>query len=163
MTTKESMNINSTERLWGILAIATLVGFLIAITIASLAYGVQVPAPVERVNPNTLAQQEPWSKPGLRELAPGKYEVYIIAQSKTWQFNPNKIEIPAGSTLTFYVTSTDVQHGFRLMETNINMQIVPGQVSKLTARFDKPGEYKFICTEYCGAGHAAMSGSLIVK
>ncbi|MCB8987135.1 MAG: hypothetical protein H6661_05250 [Ardenticatenaceae bacterium] len=51
--------------------------------------------------------------------------------------------------MTFYVTSKDVQHGFRINETNVNMQIVPGEVSKLTITFDEPREYDFICHEYC--------------
>jgi cytochrome c oxidase subunit 2 len=51
-----------------------------------------------------------------------------------------------------------VQHGFKIQDTNINMQIVPGQVSKLTYTFDRVGEFPYICTEYCGLGHAAMYG-----
>jgi cytochrome c oxidase subunit 2 len=43
------------------------------------------------------------------------------------------------------------------------MQIVPGQVSKLTYTFDNAGEYLFVCTEYCGSAHAAMFGKLIVE
>jgi cytochrome c oxidase subunit 2 len=87
----------------------------------------------------------------VRELAPGKYEAYILAQ--TWVFQPNEVRIPAGSEITFYLTSKDVQHGFNLEGTNINMQILPGQVSTLTATFNEPGERFFICHEYCGVGH----------
>jgi cytochrome c oxidase subunit 2 len=60
------------------------------------------------------------------------------------------------------VTSTDVQHGFKIQDTNVNMQIVPGQVSKLTFTFDEVGEYPYICTEFCGLGHAAMFGTVMV-
>jgi cytochrome c oxidase subunit 2 len=102
----------------------------------------------------------PFSEPGLRELAPGKYEAYIL--SRTFLYQPREITVPVGSTVTFYVTSADVQHGFAVEGTNVNMQIVPGQVSKLTTRFDRPGEYNYICHEYCGAGHAAMYGKVIV-
>ena len=42
------------------------------------------------------------------------------------------------------------------------MQIVPGQVSSLMVKFDEPGEYDFICTEYCGIAHATMYGKVIV-
>ena len=40
---------------------------------------------------------------------------------------------------------------------------IPGQVSKLAATFDEPGEYNFICHEYCGLGHAVMYGTLTVE
>jgi cytochrome c oxidase subunit 2 len=73
------------------------------------------------------------------------------------------VTIRAGSEVTFYVTSIDVQHGFKIQDTNVNMQIVPGQVSKLTVTFDDPGTYDFICTEYCGSAHAQMYGTLTVE
>ena len=38
------------------------------------------------------------------------------------------------------------------------MQVVPGQVSKMTFTFDTVGEFPYICHEYCGRGHAAMAG-----
>ena len=137
--------------------------FGIAIAVAGFALGIQVPSPEQRVDPRTVATDpnSPWSDPGLRELSPGKYEAYILAQ--TWAFLPREINVPAGSTVTFFVTSKDVQHGFKIQDTNINMQIVPGQVSKLTVTFDEPGTYDYICTEYCGAAHAIMYGSITVE
>jgi cytochrome c oxidase subunit II len=162
MTTnsKPTMHIDPYERGWIIASIILLVVFVVAITISGFAMGIQVPGPSGEVNPQTVAQEEPWSTPGLRELAPGKYEAYILAQ--IWRWDPAEITVPAGSTVTFYVTSKDVQHGFQIDGTNVNMQIVPGQVSKLSHRFDMPGEYRWVCHEYCGTGHAAMYGKVIV-
>ncbi len=157
---KPSLHINRLERRWIIASAILLIVFMLAITVTSLAGGIAVPQPVARVNPQTVDKEGPFANPGLRELAPGKYEAYILSQ--IWSFNPREITVPAGSSVTFYVTSKDVQHGFHLDGTNINMQIVPGQVSKLTAKLDKPGEYNFICHEYCGLGHAAMFGKVIV-
>ena len=54
----------------------------------------------------------------------------MIAQ--TWAFVPREIEVPVGSEITIYVTSPDLQHGFKITDTNVNMMVVPGQVSKLT-------------------------------
>ncbi len=162
MTTKESMHIDPYERAWIIISLVLIVVFGIAIAVAGFALGIQVPSPEQRVDPRTVATDpnSPWSDPGLRELSPGKYDAYILSQ--TWQFLPREISVPAGSTVTFYVTTKDVQHGFKIQDTNINMQIVPGQVSKLTATFDDPGTYDYICTEYCGAAHAIMYGTITV-
>ena len=91
----------------------------------------------------------------------GKYEAYVLAQ--TWQFLPREMTVPVGSEVTFYITSKDVQHGLKLQDTNLNVQIVPGQVSKMTITFDEPGRHDYICSEYCGAAHAAMFGTLIVE
>lgn len=160
MSNKQTLHIDAYERLWIIIGIVLLVVFTTLVAVAAMAGGIQVPAPQQRVDPNTVAQSGPFAEPGLRELAPGKYEAYILA--RTFVFTPREITVPAGASVTFYVTSADVQHGFAIRDTNINMQIVPGQVSKLTYKFTKPGEYEFICHEYCGAAHAAMFGKVIV-
>jgi cytochrome c oxidase subunit 2 len=155
------MNIDPYERNWIIISIALAVVFGIIIAVAGFAYGIQVPSPEQRVDPNTVAIEGPWADPGLRELSPGKYEAYVMAQA--WSFLPREMTVPVGSEVTFYITSKDVQHGFKLQDTNLNVQVVPGQVSKLTITFTKPGDYDYICTEYCGAAHAAMFGTLHVE
>ncbi len=157
---KPSLHIDPYERGWIIASVVLLVIFAITITISGFAMGIQLPSPEPRVNPQTVGQQGGFATPGLRQLAPGKYEAYIIAQIWTWL--PREVTVPAGSTVTFFVTSKDVQHGFHIDGTNINMQIVPGQVSKLTHKFDTPGEYRYVCHEYCGTGHAVMFGRVIV-
>jgi cytochrome c oxidase subunit II len=159
----QSLHIDKMERTWIMISLSVLAIFAVAVTIAGFAMGIDVPAPAERVDPKTIAQDPRFATPGLRELAPGKYEAYILAiATKGWVFDPKEITVPVGATVTFYVTSTDVQHGFKLQDTNVNMQIVPGHISKLSHTFDKPGEYNFICTEYCGTGHAIMYGKVIV-
>lgn len=155
-----SLHVDRYERGWIIAAVALLVMFALAVTVASFALGIQLPAPEARVDPNTVAQQGPFANPGIRELAPGKYETFILAQ--IWFFDPREITVPVGSEVTFYVTSKDVQHGFKLEGTNINLMVIPGQVSKLTYTFDEPGDYNWVCHEYCGLGHAAMFGTLKV-
>ncbi|MDF1594792.1 MAG: cytochrome c oxidase subunit II [Acidimicrobiia bacterium] len=157
-----SLHIDPYERNWMRLTVVLLVVFATAVTIAGFALGFQVPSPEERVDPNTVAIGDgPFAEPGLREYPDGSYDLYIVSQM--FSFTPNEVTIPAGSEVTFYVTSVDVQHGFKLQNTNVNMQIVPGQVSKLTMTFDEPGTYDFICTEYCGSAHAQMYGTLTVE
>ena len=157
------MHINRYEKFWITLSSVLLVLFAAAVATSSIVYGIQVPVPEQRVDPRLVATpgNSPFGNPELRELAPGKYEVYMLSQA--WTFIPREIRVPQGSTVTFYMTSRDVQHGFKLQGTNINMMVLPGQISKLTATFDKPGTYLFICHEYCGVGHHSMYGQLIVE
>lgn len=157
---KTSMNMDPYERNWIIISISLAVVFGIIIAVAGFAYGIQVPSPEQRVDPKTVALEGPWADPGLRELSPGKYEAYILAQ--TWTFLPREMTVPVGSEVTFYITSKDLQHGFKLQDTNLNVQVVPGHVSKLTITLDKPGDYDYVCTEYCGSAHAVMFGTLHV-
>jgi cytochrome c oxidase subunit 2 len=160
-STPEQGWVDPYERIWIIVAILMLVGLVGAITVASIAFGIQVPVPEKRVDPNTVTQAGPFSEPGLRDLGGGKYEAYIVGRS--WAWSPKELIIPVGSTVTFFITSQDVQHGFMLWNTNLNVQIVPGQVSKLTITFDEPGEYPYLCHEYCGVGHHTMAGKVIVE
>jgi cytochrome c oxidase subunit 2 len=156
----ESMGIDPYEKNWMRLSIVLLVLFFAAITVAGFALGFQLPGVEQRVDPRTVTQEGPFATPGVREIGPNEYEAYIVARQ--FLFEPNLIELPVGAKLTMYVTSADVQHGFKITDTNINMQIVPGQVSRLTYKFDRAGEYPIICHEFCGIGHAAMFATVKV-
>jgi cytochrome c oxidase subunit 2 len=160
------IHIDTSERNFIIGTTILLLIFGTAVLVSSFSFGFQVPAPVERIDPRLVATpgQSRWGDPvedRVRELAANKYEVYILAQ--IWSFSPREIRVPVGSTVTFYLTSKDVQHGFRIDNTNISMMVLPGEVSKLTATFDEPGEYNFVCHEYCGINHHTMYGQLIVE
>lgn len=157
------LHVDRYEKIYIYISIAVLVVFASAITIAGFALGIQVPSPSQRVDPNTVAVEGPFADPGLRELAPGKYELYIRAEASPWRFYPDEVTVPQGATVTFYVTSPDVQHGFKLQDTNINFMVLPGQVSTLTYTFNEVGEYPYVCTEYCGVGHQNMYGVITVE
>jgi cytochrome c oxidase subunit 2 len=159
------MHIDRYERLFIYAAVALLVVFMGALAVSSFAFGIRVPTAYEQVDPRTVATPpSPWGLPAeerLRELSPGNYEVFLLAQM--WQFSPNTITVPAGSRVTFYVTSRDVQHGLKITNTNINIMALPGEVGVLTATFDEPGTYNFVCHEYCGALHHTMYGQIVVE
>ena len=160
-STQESMHIDPAERAWIRTSIIVLVVFAVSVTIAGVMLGIQVPTTEQRVNPQTIEDAPPWSEPGVREIVAGQqYEVYMVA--KRFLFDPNVVEVPVGAEVTFYVTSTDVQHGLKIQDTNVNFMVIPGEVSKLTTTFEEPGTYDYICTEYCGLGHAVMFGSVTV-
>ena len=161
------IHIEKWEGIWIRIAVGMTLVFVAAITIAALSFGISVPGATARINPATLNDEgNPFATPGIRELAPGKYEVYMVAQ--TWNFLPDKLEVPAGSEVTFYVTARDVIHGIKIPGTNVNMMALPGQVSTLRATFDKPGTYNYVCHEYCGyvagapIGHHTMYGQITV-
>jgi cytochrome c oxidase subunit 2 len=149
------------EIAWILPSIAIPIALLVAIVLTAFALGIAVPGYAGRVDPKAINTTAPFDKPGVRELAPGRYEVAMVAQVFSW--TPTEIEIPAGSTVTFLVTSRDVIHGLKIENTPINTMVVPGQISRLTTRFDRPGEYLVVCHEYCGGGHHLMAGTITVK
>lgn len=164
---EQGVHVEKWEGIWIRLSVAMVAVFILAIVISTAAFGINVPGASGRINPATLNDADnPFSQPGLRELAPGKYEAYIVAQ--TWNFLPDRIEVPVGSEVIFHITARDVIHGFKLSGTNVNVMALPGQVATLSATFDTPGDYNYICHEYCGyvsgspIGHHTMYGVLTV-
>lgn len=155
-----TMGIDPWEKNWIRLSIVLLATFAALVTIAGFTAGFQLPGAESEVDPRTVMTEAPWDEPGVREIADGRFEAYVIAQA--WSFAPREIVLPVGAEIDIYVTSPDLQHGFKITDTNVNMMVVPGQVSKLSFTFDEVGEFPYICHEYCGQGHAAMFGTVTV-
>lgn len=149
------------EVAWILPSVAIPISFLVAIVLTAFAVGIAVPGVAGRINPRDINTTAPFDKPGVRELAPGKYEVVMIGQ--VFQWTPKDIEVPVGSEVTFIVTSRDVIHGLKIENTPINVMVVPGQISRVTTRFNAPGEHLIVCHEYCGGAHEMMYGKLVVK
>ncbi len=149
------------ELAWILPSIAIPVGMLVALVVTAFGAGIHLPGNEGRVDPSRLATTGPFDKPGVFQVGPGRYEVRLVAQ--IWSFTPNEIRVPAGSTITFVATSRDVVHGLMIHDANVNVMLLPGQVARVTARFDRPGEYLLVCHEYCGIAHHTMSGKVIVE
>lgn len=155
------MHIHKYERWWMLFGFAMLAVFLATIGIAAIADNINPPSGLREVDPTKVAQTPPFDHPGLRRLSDGSYEAYYIAQ--VFSFTPQTITVPAGSKVTFYVTSPDVVHGFFIAKTDINMMAVPGWVNTQSHTFKRRGTYLLICHEYCGIGHQNMFGKIEVR
>ena len=111
--------------------------------------------------PECLPYDKAYTTPKIEQLDRKTYQIFAVAQM--WQFQPSEIYIPVGSEVDFFLTSTDVVHGFNIAEKNINMMAVQGAINKTTVRFDEPGVYDIVCHEYCGVGHQNMRAQVIVN
>jgi cytochrome c oxidase subunit 2 len=148
-----SFEIDPYEKGWMVASGIILIVFLVAVA-GSAFYGFSLPTHAH-VEPSRPAE------PGVVQREPGRYDVYVRAQ--IWSFAPSEVKVPAGSTVNFYVTSSDLLHGLILERTNINVTVLPGHTAKITARFNEPGEYRFFCHEYCGLAHHLMFGKVVVE
>jgi cytochrome c oxidase subunit II len=155
------MEVNRYEKFWIGITIAAIILMIVILVLTGFSLGVQLPGQSGAINPQNLASEPPFDKPGVYQISPGQYEVVMVAQ--TWSFNPKEIHVPVGSNVTIKATSKDVTHGLFIEGTNINMMIIPGQIVEENHTFDKPGTYTFMCHEYCGVGHQTMSGKIIVE
>lgn len=110
--------------------------------------------------PTCLADIKPFQKGELITHSPTHYELHYV--SRMWEFDPENVTVPVGSTVDIYVSARDVAHGMILLGTDLNLMAIPGVVNYARVKFDKVGNYQLLCHEYCGTGHDRMSTHLRV-
>ena len=90
---------------------------------------------------------------------PAGGDIYMVARLYEWW---PVLELEKGESYRLHLSSMDVQHGFSLQPTNINLQIHPGYERVLTVTPDEAGEFSVVCNEFCGIGHHTMVGRIYV-
>jgi len=111
--------------------------------------------------PGEVSVEEDPNAPGVREVAPGRYEAVLLAFNTG--FVPTEVRVPAGAEVTFRLIAQDDPHGFHVEGTEIRVDLLPGTVREVTHTFEEAGDYPFLCDVYCGGGHDFMRGRVIVE
>ena len=86
----------------------------------------------------------------------------IKVVARKFVFRPEEIALKRGEPVTIELTSADVVMGFNAPDFKVRTDIIPGTVTSVTFTPDKAGTFIFLCDVFCGDGHEAMSGRLIV-
>jgi len=158
------MEIHRFEKVWLVASLLLILGFVATVVYGAVGAGVaMVNDDGGTVDPQDITASENFREPGVYEAGNGEYAVYV--EARQFSFRPGSgdpIEVPANSRVTFYITSSDVTHGFNAVGTNINTMVIPGQVAQITTIFEEPGTYHIVCHEYCGAAHHNMQGQIRV-
>ncbi|SDF15917.1 cytochrome c oxidase subunit 2 [Halorubrum xinjiangense] len=155
------MHIHNYEKIWLAASVLLILLLLGSVTYGAVGPGVAMVSDSEQaIDAGGLDDDDRFSEPRVEQVGENEYEAYVVAYQ--FGFQPDPIVVPENSTVTFYVTSRDVIHGFEVAGTNANTMVVPGEVSKITVETDDRQEYGLICNEYCGAGHHVMEGKVNV-
>jgi cytochrome c oxidase subunit 2 len=159
------MELHRYERFWLVGALALIVLFIATVVYGSVGAGVtMVEDDGGTIDPDTVAagsfdDTANFREPGVYRRGENEYDVYVVARQFAFQPGTREpLRLPAGSRVTFHITSADVVHGFNLVGTNVNTMVIPGQVATITVEFDEQRAYGMICHEYCGAAHHTMGG-----
>ncbi len=144
------------ERRWIAFSGLLTLSFVVLIAYSLATEGAHIAQVSVRGNPQTLLQLPQFTDPGVRVVGPNQLEVSLVGQAFSWV--PETIRVPVGSQVEFYLTARDVVHGWQVERTNLNVQVFPGEVSRLRTTFDTVGRYRVTCNEYCGIGHQNMMG-----
>jgi len=86
----------------------------------------------------------------------------FVMTAKKFEFNPSRIEVNKGDEVVIRIRSLDVTHGFKLDEFGVSERVDKTEVEVRFAA-TRAGEFPYYCSVFCGTGHGAMRGLLIVK
>ena len=68
----------------------------------------------------------------------------------------NELHIPTGRAVKFELSSVDVIHSFWVPNLSGKKDLIPGHPTSTWFIATKPGTYRGLCAEFCGAQHAHM-------
>jgi cytochrome c oxidase subunit 2 len=104
----------------------------------------------------------------IRVPPEGAMEIYVTGKQWMWSASypggggsNGNVVVPVGRPIKLILTSRDVIHSFFVPEFRIKQDLVPGRYTTAWFEATQAGTYPILCTEYCGAGHSTMRGTLI--
>jgi cytochrome c oxidase subunit 2 len=88
----------------------------------------------------------------------------IDVVASRFKFDPATIAVVQGDRVRLRVRSADRAHGIGIKAFRLKA-LIPNAGETVTVEFvaDRTGTFEISCSEYCGSGHAAMKGRLIVS
>lgn len=96
-------------------------------------------------------------------------EIFVIGKQWMWHIQhpegPREIDelhVPVDEPIKVTITSQDVIHGFYIPAFRIKKDALPGRYTSVWFTATQTGTYHLFCSEYCGANHSEMTGSVFV-
>jgi cytochrome c oxidase subunit 2 len=80
---------------------------------------------------------------------------------KTPIISANEVRLPVGERVFFDVATRDVIHSFWIPKLGGKIDMIPGQINRISLKAEAPGVFRGQCYEFCGAQHANMAFSVI--
>ena len=74
----------------------------------------------------------------------------------------NQLVVPKGRKVMAQIKSKDVIHGFWMTNVRIQMDAIPGMVTRFWFDTTQTGEYEITCAHHCGTNHYKMKAFLKV-
>jgi cytochrome c oxidase subunit 2 len=96
-------------------------------------------------------------------------DVYVQGKKWMWKFaypgGPSAVDtlrVPAGRPVRLLMTSRDVIHSFYVPAFRLKQDVLPGRYTQTWFQAKEPGRHQIFCAEFCGVGHSAMLGEVVV-
>ena len=91
--------------------------------------------------------------------------IHIVARQWMWKVEHpsgareiDALTVPTGVPVVLVMTSQDVIHSFSVPAFRVKQDVLPGRYTTIWFQATKPGDYRLLCTEYCGTDHSRMTG-----
>jgi cytochrome c oxidase subunit 2 len=96
-------------------------------------------------------------------------QINVIGKQWMWKIQHqegnreiNELHLPVGRAVKLTMASDDVIHSFFVPAFRVKQDVVPGRFVTEWFQPTRVGAYHFYCSEYCGADHAEMQGTVYV-
>jgi len=86
-------------------------------------------------------------------------EQAITIDATNFKFDPGEIKVKQGDEVSITLKNSQGNHALKI--EGYDKEVKGNATVKFTA--DKAGEFKFICSVFCGKDHDKMVGKLIVE
>ncbi len=96
-------------------------------------------------------------------------EINVVGKQWMWKIQHqegnreiNELHVPVNCAVKLTLASEDVIHSFFVPAFRIKQDVVPGRFVTEWFQPTRVGTYDFYCSEYCGADHSKMKGTVFV-
>ncbi len=96
-------------------------------------------------------------------------EIHVIGKQWMWKIEHpegvreiDELHIPVGVPIKLVLASQDVIHDFFIPAFRMKQDVVPGSYVTEWCQPTRTGTYHLFCSQYCGAGHSNMVGTIYV-
>jgi cytochrome c oxidase subunit 2 len=150
------------ERRWAMVSVVIIALLVVVAIFAGLHQATMPQSVAETTDPRTLHLNGEFIESNLGSATEPDGSVTVRAVGQQYSFTPHCILVPTNTPINFRVTSADVVHGLMIIDTNVNLMLVPGYISTISATFGTTGSRHMPCHEFCGVGHQGMWGEIQV-
>jgi cytochrome c oxidase subunit 2 len=104
-------------------------------------------------------------RPAVSSASQGQPGRTVTVTAERFSFTPSEIRMKADESLEIRLRSEDTDHGFRILDTDVDIRIPKRGKGTATISFrpSRTGRYVFECSHVCGAGHEYMRGTIVVS
>jgi cytochrome c oxidase subunit 2 len=158
------------------LGIGTTVAVLALLGPGLVVWYQYIEVPKEATEVEVVGQQWNWSfrLPGKNGLL-GTSDPRYVSSDNPLGLNPNdpngqdnvvidggELHLALGKPVKVLLRSIDVVHDFYVPEFRAKMDLMPGLVTYFWFTPTRTGTFEVLCAAFCGVGHDAMRGSVVV-